>query len=229
MKKQFYFLFFFLLAGFMSQAQFKKGDILLGGDLSVSTQSVNNSNPYSDKQTSFGISPSVGKFINDNTLIGIQAGYYHLNEKQNNSGATIVNNSSNTYSAGVFLRRYKSLGSHFYVFLQPRLLALYNRVKNMYSDSTQPESKSNGYNINLGLAPGIAYSFNDKLMVELSFQNLFYANYGHSKLSEQDSQGAVTNTFRNTGFNIGTGLNNGRISNIAVGFKFLFGHKSQGA
>jgi hypothetical protein len=229
MKKQFYILFFFLLAGFMSQAQFKKGDVLLGGDLNLSTQSGTGVNPYSNKQTSFGISPSVGKFINENTLVGIQAGYSYQNTKQDNSGSTIQTVTDNTYSAGVFMRRYKSLGSHFYVFLQPSLLAFCSTEKSSYSDNSQMGTKNNAFNINLGLAPGMAYSFNDKLMLELSFQNLVYTGYGHSKQSALDAGGNPINSYKTNGFNIGTGLNNGSLSNINVGFRILFGHKSQGA
>jgi hypothetical protein len=230
MKKQFYFLSFFLLAGFMSQAQFKKGDVLLGGDARFGLNGFGSNDPNKDKQTSFDINPSIGKFINDHTMVGVQAGFSYGNTNQNTGGTTNEKTISNTYSAGVFMRRYRPVASHFYVFLQTGLSGSYNTVKSSFSDDSQPETKNVVYLVYAGLAPGISYGFNDRLMLELSFPNLLYANYSFNKSWDINPPLNASNNYTWTNHaGLGTALNNGSLTNVSVGFRILLGNKPKGA
>src|ERR1700733_4461572 len=72
---------FFMSVSFITSAQFKKNDILLGGQLSYGYSSSsftqpNPSYPSSDQKINNGnISISAGKALNENTLIGIDLSY----------------------------------------------------------------------------------------------------------------------------------------------------------
>lgn len=220
MKKHFYLLFFFFAIAYGSQAQIKKGDVLLGGTLSFNTQKTtpgDNSNTVANKQSSFTITPSIGKAIKDNLLVGFDLNFTGSKNTQGvSSGYTAK---SNTYGAGVFVRKYKPLGSGFAIFMQTRLGGNYNTSKNQDEFAVYPSFKASGYSLDLSFYPGIAYAITKRVQLETGFANLVDVNYAHSKSTTTNNN--VTSTDKSNSFNISTSLSNE--FGFAVGIKVLLG------
>ena len=118
-------LVLFISSSLIVNAQFKKNDILLGGQLSYSYNSntftqPNASYPNSDQKMNSGnITISVGKALNENTVVGIDLSYLPSSTTNyQNYGPNLLKYQNNGYGVGIFFRKYKSLGKEFYLFGQ---------------------------------------------------------------------------------------------------------------
>ncbi|HTI09538.1 MAG TPA: hypothetical protein VL832_13305 [Puia sp.] len=224
MKKHFYLLLFFFAITYVSQAQIKKGDILLGGTLSLYSQKATPDNNYPtppNKQTNYNISPSIGKAIKDNLLVGFDLAFTGSKNTQG-TGTGSYTSKSCTYGAGVFLRKYKPLGGGFAIFMQTRFGGSYNTQKTQYEGDPYPYNNVKGYSFDLSFYPGIAYAITKRVQLETGFANLVDVNYSHSKDSQ--TTGVNNNVLANSksnSFGISTSLSNGY--GFAVGIKVLLG------
>ncbi|WP_188935328.1 hypothetical protein [Puia dinghuensis] len=181
--KQFSLLTFTVLICTLAQAQIKKGDIVLGGNLYYSNQtqtiSSGNGSPYSTKYQSITIAPSFGKVVKDNLVLGFDVAYTYDNSNDGQGDKT----NGNGFAAGIFLRKYRSIGNGFYLFGQTRLSGNY-----LHSAQDEPANNNvitsnvtDSYGFNLQFFPGIAYAINQKWQLELALTNFFAVNYTHTK------------------------------------------------
>jgi hypothetical protein len=180
--KKFYLFFCLLLTGFISHAQIAKGTILLGGNLEYNESSASSntaSGTSSNKATGLGLSPSFGKAIKDNLVLGFDVTYTH----NTNSEGPGYSDKADGFGAGVFLRKYKPLGNGFYLFGQSRLGGNYSHGSATAPNTTnEPVSDiTNGFGFSLQFYPGIAYAINRRWQLEIALPNFFELNYNNSK------------------------------------------------
>src|SRR5262245_42137989 len=91
-----------------ASAQIPQGTVYLGSSLNLSDHSTDNG-ASKNHNSRYGFTLTAGKFVKDNWLLGINGSYFGT------SGSNNV--SKNTgWGAGVFVRKYKSLGKGFYFF-----------------------------------------------------------------------------------------------------------------
>jgi len=202
----------FFCAAITTNAQINEGKYLLGGGISFSTQgnTVNSS-----KNQSLYTNIQFGKFIKDNTVAGVIFSYGYTNLGSYNK--------TNSYSAGIFYRKYKSLAKSFYFFGE--LDGVYNYSKNTQGifeiGNMAQRYTSNGGSVSL--TPGISYSVCKKMQIELSMLNLFSISYGGIK-TETISPGTSTiSTAKANNFSANASLNSNLLNNFGIGFKFLLG------
>jgi hypothetical protein len=198
------------------QAQIKKGTVFIGGSIGLNKQSPSSDYPNDfQKNTNIIFSPSVGWAIKDNLVFGVMLGVgyqkYSLVPPDSNYSKT------QTYSAGVFLRKYKYLGSGFSLFGQGNFFFNYAKTTN-YSGSLNNQTNSS-YTVGLGFNPGVAYRINTHWQIETIFPNLGYVNYGHAKqsnvlLTPSLEQHSSANTL-----NIGSSLSG--IYQFSVGVQYV--------
>jgi len=201
------FAIFFCIA-ITSNAQINKDKYLLGG-------SFNYYHSTNEGYNSFYTNIQIGKVIKDNTVVGIILSY----STNNISSAT---NKLRQYSAGIFYRKYKSLGKDFYLFGE--LDASYQYSKNVltfFQNATQAyNANSSGGTINL--IPGISYAVCKGLQIELSMPNLANISYYHIKTIDSELPPGTVSQKRNT-FSANASLNSNLLNNFGIGFKFLLG------
>ena len=201
-----------------THAQIKKDAVLLGGQVSVysSKPSGNSASPKTNNNNIF-LNLSVGKAIKENTVIGLYGGYGQgKNENIYSISASNISTSTTT-SAGIFYRKYKSLGKNFYFFGE--LNAGYRGYKQEYENRvigaiTTSADTENG--VELGLTPGISYRLFKKLQLEVlmpSFAGLRYATTKNSGSNITTTKGSL--------FQLSSNLNSGLLNNMALGFKFV--------
>lgn len=199
------------------QAQIKKGTVFIGGNIGFSNQTAKSSDTLYLAITSgamFNINPSFGLAIKDNLVFGINLGYgYQKNNYYSSSPAYY--NKLNQYSAGVFLRKYKALGSGFSIFGQASLS--YSYSKNTYSPSDGVQLIKN-YGESLSFYPGIAYTFCHHWQLETSLTNLLHVNYNHSNQIYQVPNSSKAQTTYDT-FNYGSSL--GTYFQFSVGVLYV--------
>lgn len=194
-------------------AQIRKGANLIGGSIYYNNQKSDQTSGNSTqgtKNSGFGITPSYGKAIRDNLVIGATLNYGNsVNENYNPGNSSTTKN--NSFGAGVFIRPYKNLGaSGFYLFLDGHLGA-------NYSKSTNSPYENKGFDVGAGINPGIAFAISPKMQIETGLNNLFYAGY----FSNKSTNGQPVYTSKSSGFNAGIGL--GSSTTWTVGVKFIFG------
>jgi len=179
MKKLSIILTLLLFTG-IAKAQIQKGDVQLGGSLSINSQKSGD-----NKTNYFNISPRAGFFVSDNTSIGLMVGFNSLTQDVFDTGtATIVEGVNNQFQAGVYSRFHKSLADNFYIYLQPSLSFGSGKYK---VDGTETATSNS---INIGLTPGLTYFMSNRFAFELNLANLTYA---HSKLEGQGTEETTDN------------------------------------
>jgi hypothetical protein len=171
---------------------------MLGGSIGFSSSHDKYDNPPYERQTSiFYISPVIGKAIKQNLILGFDLRYsYELNKTQ-----TVDTSQTHSAGAGIFMRRYTGLGKNFYLFGEGRFGgSFFNRKV----DAQPYIGTTKGFGLNLGFTPGVAYSLNNKLQLETSFNNLVYLNFEKRKATKGNSQGPYKTTFFSAGSSLGT-------------------------
>jgi hypothetical protein len=217
--KKFTLLFVFtnLLLAATMQAQIKKGSIFLGGDLGGSTQTTKRNDVEINNQKGLTISPVFGKAIKENLILGGDIGF---NLYENNNGpnsSSFTTNKNNSYGAGVFIRKYKSIGkSNFSMFLQGRFGINYSNID--YNGPTINYEQIKRYTVSVTAYPGISYTVSKRLQLETGFNNLIGLNYFTEK-KQVNSQFPYTD--KTNGISINSSLNN--ISSLYLGFRVLIG------
>ena len=211
MKKQFYLLTAGLLLACMAHAQLKKGDILLGGNVNFSKQTVNPvsaNNPVD--QTIFSFTPSVARAVKDDLLVGLNLTYTYSKMK---SGAPAYITAQDGYGLGVFVRKYKTLGAGFALFAEGDLGGMYQLSRSYPDGGTKPPADKS-YSINAGFYPGIAYFISKHVQLETGLQNMGYIQYTHAKTGQGVPE------VKSTTFAVGSSLNQA-LNNLVVGFKWI--------
>ena len=194
-----------------ANAQFKKGDILLGGSLSYGTGTSSDT----IKGNSGNFSISIGKAINESSVIGVNLGFQATSQNNYYYWNSPLDYHSNFYSAGIFYRKYKSLGKDFFLFGQGTAF---------FAWSTQTGKNANGIKEldgtqtggGINVFPGFAYRVSKKFFLEVTIPNVFYAQYSSNKTVFQS---IIQNVNKN--FSMGTSLTSNPLSNIGVGFRLV--------
>jgi hypothetical protein len=204
-----------LITFFNAHAQINKGSIFLGGQISYYNQGA--SSPQATNQTTknnqFNISPAIGKAIKDNVVVGFDLSYASAENKTTNYP---YDQKTNTYGAGIFMRRYVPLGKGFYVFGQGRVGGSYNTGNIKQGDPVIADDIK-GFSATFGFYPGISYQLSKRVHLETGFNNLFYIEYDHSS-DKQTNTGVLTEVKTNT-FTAGTSFNN--IAAFTLGIRVL--------
>jgi hypothetical protein len=200
---------------FLANAQFSKGSLLLGGELSFSGYASNyNGNDQNTHQGNFNI--SLGKAISENSVFGINltySPYSQSNYYQFYSGPLAYKR--NTYGIGIFYRKYKTLGNEFYLFGEAGAGYIFSNESGTDNLGVkQITGSGNGGQINF--IPGIAYKVSQKLFLEISIPYIILASYNNS---HTDYQNAPSQNSKNNSFVISTSLNGNPLSALGFGFR----------
>jgi hypothetical protein len=200
-----------ILISVFANAQFKKGDILLGGNLSFGTGT--SSDTVKGNTGNIGI--SIGKAVNESGVVGVYVGFQATSQNNYYYENLPLDYHSNSYLAGIFYRKYRSLGKNFFLFGQGSAFFAWstqsgknvNGVKNL-------EGSQTGVGVNI--FPGFAYRVSKNFFLELSIPNVFYAQYNTAKTTFESVN---QNDYKT--FSVGTNLGAGFLSDIGVGFRLV--------
>jgi hypothetical protein len=198
-----------------ANAQIKKGSVFLGGDIGGSIQKTKSGDITTNKQNGINISPVFGKAIKDNLIFGVNAGFGIYN---NDNPVNNWEYNTNSYNAGVFVRKYKNLAtSGFYLFVQGGLGINYYKQK---QEGLSPVNFDETRRVTVGINayPGISYAVSKKLHLETGFNNLLSLNY----FIDKREVGSPVTKYKTNGLGISSSLNNAT-SSLYLGFRLLIG------
>jgi hypothetical protein len=166
-------IFMTALAVFGAQfanAQFSKGNVMLGGNLNVATSSDKHEVGGADAKTSstsFGISPKVGVALNEKWMIGIFADTHFGSVKDLQDKKT----KTTSIAPGIFVRNYHMIGNSNFAFFGEANAAYKYQQSKLEGEKT---SDANGFKV--AVAPGLSYFVTKKFMIEGMFGGISYAN-----------------------------------------------------
>lgn len=201
-------LVIFMIPFLTARAQFASGKYLLGGDLNLRTENLKG---FAVKNEYAYVNLKFGKFIKENTVVGINLSYGHsYYDYQPNQIQE-----SNLYGAGIFYRKYRALSKEFHVFGEGALNYSYAKYMN---GNNVGETIKNG--VSISLMPGLSYSLTNKVQIELLIPDLIGIGYYNEKTPSllPGGQDNIKNTF-----SFLTNTEGSLLSAFGVGFKFVLG------
>jgi len=166
----------------VAKAQFSKGDVILGGNLNVSTTS-NKVKDADDKDTKtrFGVSPKVGMALNPNWVVGVFAKTSFGFDKN----TADVKTKTYDITPGIFVRNYHMIGESKFAFFAEANAGYHFGQKKVADTKTDTY---NGFSVNV--LPGITYFVTKHFMLEGAFGGLSYAYDQH----KTEATGVKNNT-----------------------------------
>ncbi|NQX37654.1 outer membrane beta-barrel protein [Pedobacter steynii] len=186
-----------------SHAQTEKGNFLLGGSFSFTSQKKNEGQP---RTNSFGAGPQFGYFIGNNFAIGLGLGYFYAKRKPfveytQYEGQSIRNAVDGYQSHGItispFIRYYVPLGTKFKFFGAFSANVRDQRDKYIRENKNSNPNGATMKSYGLALAPGFAFFPTKKLAIEFSTNLFSYNRLKWSNYSRSASGQMVTNEFSN--------------------------------
>lgn len=221
MKKVLLLTFASLCLATITHAQIKKGSKLLGADASFSTTKREADNNNNEKSNYFSFSPSLGFATKDNTITGFRLSYGNSNYRRISIFTQPINRETNSYSAGVFKRKYKQLGSSVYLFGEAGADLHYSKVvdKNFNAISETNETNTGA---SLSLYPGFAYLSGRKLLIEAGLNRLLAISYSRNKYETKNTVNGVTTTNYTKSNTLNASTTLGANLGFSLGFRFLF-------
>ncbi len=197
-----------------AQAQINKGTVLLGGNISGSTNKETNASSTNEyKNRSFSLSPSVGVATKNNTVWGTNLTYSNSSNKYQGQQTFDYN----LYGGSIFYRRYATLGKGFYLFGEANAGYAYSKQKEQYSPTGNRTRRTDM--VSLSLHPGIAYAVHKNFHLEVAINNIASVGYSNQKVTTVDNGFASATNSRNFAFS--TNLSNS--NPFSVGFRFALG------
>lgn len=203
-----------LLTVAAANAQLSKGRVFLGGSIttsSIENTTINTPTNAVTKQNAFVIDPSIGFFVKENTVVGINVGFSKSKVEANGS----TQQEQRTIAPGLFLRRYYPVAKSFYFYAHGGLN--YTNQKSETFNGTTTLSETNGNGFGVTVYPGVAYQIRKNFLLEVSLRNLLTANY----LSSETKNGAGVVASKSNSFNLG--INGGGGVPLSIGFNILLG------
>jgi len=204
---------------FLSHAQIKKGTVFIGGNINFSHQSSKADDSLYiplNPATNFSFSPSVGWAIKDNLVFGIDLGYGYQKINYNYASPNYYDK-LNSYSGGIFLRKYATLGSGFYLFGQTDLDFTYTKTSHSQGIPDLQKTKTN--TIGLSFYPGVAYRVSSHWQLETGLPGLAHITYSHMNTTTPLPATASEAHASGNTFNAGTTL--GSYFQFSVGILYV--------
>jgi hypothetical protein len=166
-----------------ANAQVKKGNILLGGNVFVATSS-DKTDGVDGKitRTDFGISPKVGYAVSDKWVVGVFANTEFSTRKT----IADVKTKENSIAPGIFVRNYHNIGESKFAFFGEA------NVSYAFGSTEVAGTKTDKFNtIDANVVPGIAYFVTKRFNVEGVFGGI---NFNSQKNKPQPTGAESTST-----------------------------------
>ena len=193
---------------FTTKAQITKGSVLLGGSLSIATNSTENQSGEITSN-SFFFSPQLGYSVSNNNVWGLRLIY----GKSNNQTPNFPETDGNGYGGGIFYRKYFPLSNRFYLLGE----AGANYVTSNQDNGSNTEYRSNS--TALSVFPGISFTLSKRFLLEALLTDLFRVNYTTEKITDKSGPSPIE--LNNEAFSIGTTLSSQMP--LTIGFRFVLG------
>lgn len=224
--KSFLICLFFIGTTITVNAQFgTAGQKVIGGSLSFYSGKNTGINypDYISSSTGINVSATAGKFTKKNALSSFALSYGHSFLKQN-APANITKNNLNSISASYNKTYFKEVAKKLFFGIGGSVGAGYNAGKTTYTQNAD-RIKSEGYGINIGIAPILAYQVSNRFVINCSPSSSFLSlNYNNMNVKYYQAN-QITSTGKSSSVNFDTGFFGSPLNNLSLGFSYLLKQK----
>ncbi|MBC7922725.1 MAG: outer membrane beta-barrel protein [Ferruginibacter sp.] len=203
-----------------AHAQTGKGKVLLGGSLGITSSAerdkLANGQTLKQNGRGFSVNPGIGFFVADGWALGIDLGYESFFSESTalGSSASTIEQTNRVFSVSPFARYYRMLGDRISFFGQATVGSLSSGTNETTPATSTQGGKTifTGYQVGLGITPGVTYFISPKVGIEASLGLLsyFYDRF-ETKLEAQGFAQPQTSTRSSNAFNFSFDLSTFRI------------------
>ena len=165
------------LIGFCS-AQTVSGTKAVGGGITFTSTTEPGYEGDEGKETSFSFIPSLGYFVADQFMVGLNVGF----SSGKSTGVNFYETKSTGFAVGPFARYYMHTSNENFAFYG-QASVLFGSGKDTIED-LDTETKSSV--LDIAVSPGFAYFFNEHWAVELGFRGIGYNQEDPNKDADDD-------------------------------------------
>jgi len=169
----------FFAVSIQSFGQFNKGDKVLGGTLSFTTGTNENTQygTLTSNSASLAISPNFGVLINSNLEIGGQLGYSSTHDEWSATNAS-SDRKSNYLTAGFYMRRYFVISDKFLFSLSGNITYSEGKDKTIVTNQNViEEDETKGQNFGFSFGPSFIFFPSPNWGLQASIGNLSYTTF----------------------------------------------------
>lgn len=193
---------------FNSRAQIGKGQIMLGGTASLSAKKNRPNDQTEQKITNYAISPELGFGVGKNWLLGASLGYAHA--KTEVTTTTTGESVSDTYSGGVFVRKFHPFSDKFGLYAQANAEYGFGKGRNKYTGNFPDPVTYDITQLDVNVQPGLYFNPGKKIILEATFGIL-----GYSKTKYDFKPTAIFSDNETKGFDFSVS------DGLSLGFKII--------
>ena len=176
--KQCVIIAFLLMATIAVSGQTIKGTKALGGGISYSKTTLPDVDGEDEGASEFSFTPSVGYFVGDKILVGIDLEYTQSKISAYPYGEA----EQSGFAFGPFARYYVHTSNEQFAFFG-QASVMFGSTKRSFELSDDEEK---GKAIDINIAPGFAYFFNEHWALEIGFRGIGFTNTDPNKDVDDD-------------------------------------------
>ncbi|MFY7651924.1 MAG: hypothetical protein ACOVQE_04450 [Chitinophagaceae bacterium] len=209
--RNFYLFSLLLLLAFTANAQFEKGQKLVGPGIRFNVNSQTNKPDVGTEQTNkvFGVNLLVSsiKMKTQSVGWGYSAGWGIQHQKDEN-GTNVGKTTNNNFTVGVIRRQYINLIPKLFVFIDAGLQANWGTGKTTFtSNNNKAESTNNQLGTQIYASPGVSFFLNKKLLLDAQLNQLAAIGYVRNTSENNGSKNSNQSVFANSNLSAGSLLN----------------------
>ena len=192
-----------LLLSFSGFSQLQKGNKILGGTLNYSNSNTTPTDliglpAQTNKTNSFNISPIMGVFVSDRTVVGLKLDSYSSSSESTITGQEF-RNEFNRFGFGPFVRRYFPVKEWVAFYGQADLGYSFGKAKQTYASFPNQNSERSTNTLNLGTTLGLAFFPTNWMSVDLSINPV---SFSHSVDKDEIGSGYPDQNTNSFSFNL---------------------------
>lgn len=153
------------------QTKIKKGQILLGGNLSYSSKNLN-TDDLEESEVQLSISPVVGKMISDKVAVGLSLGYLYSHYEENDPNLYRYPAKTKFLVVAPSVRIHNDITENLKYYIEPYMGKIFD---------LEDESDNKPQRYEAGVNLGLLYFISQKISLELNVAGVDY-----SYLSDKD-------------------------------------------
>ncbi|MGY5356034.1 hypothetical protein [Wenyingzhuangia sp. IMCC45467] len=194
------------------ESPYSKGNFSIGGGFTISNSENTNVNGENLESENYSINPSVGFFIKDNLMIGINTGYAKTKNVNEINGTFSMETDS--YALGILAVKYYKVYQSFFLNFSGAIM--YGTTNITKVNNTNTYNTDEEYFV-VSVSPGLSCVLNKHISLNVGFNDLLSYRYSNNNNNNDSGGGEQSSS------NLYTSLGSSSLlSDLSVGFRYFF-------
>ncbi|GGF76340.1 outer membrane beta-barrel protein [Wenyingzhuangia marina] len=192
------------------ESPYSKGNFSIGGGFAIYNSENTNVNFTNTESKNYSINPSVGFFIKDNLMIGINTRYTKT-QNVNEINGTENSMETDSYALGIIADKYYKIYKSFFLNFSGSIM--YGTTNVTRANNTNTNNTDDEYFV-VGVSPELSYVLNKHMSLKVGFNDLLSYRY-----SKNEDPGGREQSSSNLYTSLGS---SSLLSDLSIGFRYFF-------